>query len=289
MASVCEQEKENLGAKCNDLPSLPACMIETPDNFFIAPDDYATEALLLAKLQDAILDVSSKRIYYWPFFDGYEGNNEDTVYEENALADLKVRNGKYRFRVFFAKGLCLHKAMFTHATKGGRVFLYDVDGRLFGTRDSQGNLRGFSISLLNPEKLIISDGSVATKSPVYVVLANSNEADKNGYVIDLPELTTLNRLTDVTLAVVGTPTATTIVVSVTASCDGTPISGLVTADFVVTTAAGATQVVTAAEGDEGVYTLTGTDMVSGFVNLVAPASLSIEAYESTGKQTVTIA
>ena len=107
----------------------------------------------------------------------------------------------------------------------------------------------------------------------------------DGSFLDAPE-----RLTDVTLTVVGVPTATSIQVSVNVTCDGTPVSGLTAGDFIKYTTAGTTQVIsTVTETSDGVYTLAGTGFTSGTVTLDAPATLSVQAYEAVAPVTVTIA
>jgi hypothetical protein len=68
-----------------------------------------------------------------------------------------------------------------------------------------------------------------------------------------------------------------LIVTVAAHCDGTPILGLITADFLFLNEDGNEVSLTAAEEGEGVYTLTGT-FVDGTLNLVPADELSIQAY-----------
>jgi hypothetical protein len=285
MAAECEIDKSNLGlSKCKNLPQLIRGMITTPSKFSLTKEDAADPE----KWQDALVDSKGARIYLWPNFKGFEDVSEEAVYEDTPLADIKVRDGKYRYRFHIEESLCLHKAMFSHRATSGRVFFIDVEGQLIGTELANGNLAGFNLSLLNTEKLTISDGSVATKSPVYVVLQDNKEMDRSGVTFNGDFVNSLERLTDVTLTV-ESASATSVVVKVVVSCDGTPVNGLALADFVLLATNGDVQTITGVAEVDGVYTLTGTALVSGTVNLVAAKDLTVLAFESTGAVAVTIA
>jgi|SRR5580765_8405872 len=275
--------KKNLGlSKCNLLPALIKGMITTPKGFSIT----AANALLSAQWQNSLLLSPALRTYFWPLFKGFKDNSEKTVYEENELASLKVRDGKYRFQFEIKESLCLHKAMQTHSgNASARVFFIDVENNIIGTTNDNGvTFVGFDIELLNAEKLQFSDGKVSTKSPLYVVLTDNKELDLNGMIVAaVPLSNTLNRLTDVTLAQVGVLAATLVKCTVLASCDGTSIDGLVLADFSIKTAAGVVHAITNVTQDAvtGIYTLTSaTAIVGDILSIVGPAALTIQAYEA---------
>lgn len=293
---ICEEDpKQNLGvSRCNILPQMFAGMITTPLNFSIPAATAAVPATCLAYLQAAVKSGLGVRIYKWPDLSGFEDNSEDAVYEETPLDDILVRDGKYRWRLYIAKSLCLHKAMFTHRGGNQRVLFYDIEGNIFGTELSDGTIAGFTVSLLNVEKLKISDGSVATKSPVYVVLKNSKEVDEAGVLFSGSFYGELVPLTDAELTINPdfATTLTTFHLLVKNACDGDPISGLVLADFAVTTTAGAAQVptgVTESPAGSGNYVIVkSTNFADGFVNLVAASALTVDAYESTGAVAVDV-
>src|SRR5690606_30586716 len=102
--------KVNLG-KSRDirLPNLPKCMITTPNATLIAPEDYATEALLKTKLQALICNPYSTRAYLWPLFSLFENRSEEAQYEDTALGIHPTRDGQYRFMFGIRNGLCSHK------------------------------------------------------------------------------------------------------------------------------------------------------------------------------------
>ncbi len=280
-------DKKNMGlSKCAKLPNMPKCMITTPMNFKATEE----EAVDVDFWQDAMLADKSIRIYPWPLFFDFKDNSEKAVYQSTPLGVRAVRDGRYDFEFDISENLCLHKAMFTHrSVNSQRVFLIDVDNQMLGTTDTDGNFQGAAAMMVHTEKLMISNGTVATQSPVRVVLADNLDYDKNGALLDASFFDQLIRLTDVTITVESS-IATKVVVKVVQTCDGTPVIGFVVADFVLTETDGTPQTITTVtDNGDGTYDLNGTALVSGFVNLVLPADLTIQAYESTGKATVTIA
>lgn len=281
MSLDCNITKKNLGlSKCNKLPSLIKSIITTPSTFKLTPVQLLTETATKTALQNALLTGKANRIYLWPNFVGFENISQEAVYEDNPLAYIPVRDGNYRFKFHIKESLCFHKAMYTHRANSGRAFLFDVENQLIGTQDSDGNFYGLSIQNLNTEKLMFSDGSVSTKSPILLALADNKELDLNGALLDASFINTLTRLTDVTLEVVSA-SATTIVVKVYVTCDETPVNGLDDADFVVLDNAGAAQTISGVTEDDGTYTLTGSSIDTGTINLVEAADLTVPGYEAT--------
>jgi len=275
--------KKNLGlSKCNLLPALIKGMITTPIGFSIT----AANALLVAQWQNSLLLSPALRTYFWPLFKGFKDNSEKTIYEENELASLKVRDGKFRFGFEIKESLCVHKAMQSHSgNASARVFFIDVENNIIGTTEDNGvTFKGFHVELLNAEKLVFSDGKVSTKSPVYVVLSDNKELDVYGMMVAaVPLSASLNRLTDVTLAQVGNLAATIVQCTVKATCDGTSIDGLALADFSIKTAAGVVHAITAVAQDPvtGIYSLTSaTAIIGDILSIVGPAALTVQAYEA---------
>src|SRR5688572_10777432 len=230
------EDKKNLGlSNCNEFPGLMNGMIETNSDFAIPAATVASgSAAVQAYLQAALLDPISARIFNWPNFASFEDVSEEAVYHDSPLKYRKVRDGNYRFKFGIYENLCLHKNMFTHRRNSGRVFLLDQNGFMIGTELSNDDFDGYSIAMLDTQKLKFTDGSVATESPILVALANNIELDKNGSMFDASDfITELYRIVDVELTIVGTPSSTSIVVDVATVCDGTPLSGLVVADFLL--------------------------------------------------------
>lgn len=280
----CNEAKKNMGVvRCTQLPQMFSGMFTTPLGFKIPAATIALgDAAIQTYLQDAMLNPNlNERIYFWPSFVGFEDAKEDAVYEETPLSDLKVRDGKYRWRVQVQQDLCTHRAMGTHNGGNQRVMFTDIESQLFGMDNPAGDFMGFTVSLINVEKLMISDGSAATRTPIYIILKNSKQVDKTGALIQADFVDELARLTDVEITIIGTPTATEIKASVKTVCDETSILGLVVGDFIKKTAAGVVQSITSLTEANGVYTLVGTGWTTGTLELDTPDQLTIQAYEGT--------
>ena len=296
MAEECVTSKMNLSkSKCRTLPNVFAGMLEVPVDFEITAAKIAEGADAVQEfIQDAIKNGLAARAYKWPDFSSFEDLSEETKYQETVLADLKLHPGKYRWRIGISHSLCLHKAMFTHSGGNTRVIFYDIEGNFFGTEKSNDSMTGFYVSLINVEKLKIGDGtSVATQTPVYIVLKDSNEIDQAGIQLDAPFFNDLEPLTDVELALVVTAPGAAVTtddfyISVVQECDGTPVSGLVIGDFDMGTL-GAPDTVVETSSGSGIYRFTrAANFADGDVNLKAAADLSVDAYESLGAVTVNI-
>lgn len=294
MAAIdeCVGEKQNLGlVRCTKLPQLPKGMFTTPPAFKIPVATYqAGQAAIYAYLLAAMKAVKDSRIYFWPRFVGYEDISDPAVYDENILADLFVFNGKSKFNAMFNESLCVHKAMVTHNGSGHRVIPIDIKNQLNGTKLSNGDFAGYLVSLQNMEKLKRSDGQAATKSIVRIVLADSDELDRNGVLLDagdfLSELST-KKLTDVELALVGNPAVGLIKFTIKTVCDQEDVSGFLYTDFELTkTSDGSKVPLTSITRDAttGVYSAisAGNLFVDGTFNMKAPSLISLDSYESTG-------
>lgn len=291
MELSCVIHKKNLGkSKCNKMPTVPKMIIETPDNFFLEPADYATDAALKAALQDLLVAPVNSRGFLWPQFSSFENVSQEAGYEDTIFGMIPMIDGQYRFKMGIHKNMCTHKAIQSHRMLNeGRAFIIDMDNQIWGYEDeATGNIYGFSLALLWTEKFMFGDGtSNATKSPVFICLADNEEFDKSGVLIETKIINQLERLTDVTLTTVGAIAAAAFTVEVKQSCDGVPLSGLVLADFILYAADGvATQVIQTVAEDANIpgrYLLSapgGNDFEDGTLTLRAPSALTVKAYEA---------
>lgn len=288
---TCERVRQNLDkSKCTKLPGVPVSMLTVSNSFELTEEQIATEAALKTALQTVIKASYNDRGWKWPKFSNGEDVSEETIYSKTPFGTRKIRDGNYGFRFMVSKSLCLHKKMFSHSSNEGRVIPYDKEGRIWLTKKSNGKYTGFTVDMLNVEKMKISFGDVLTETPIEVWLSDNLELDENGYLIDCP-FNELEPLTSVVLEVTDVVDSDNFKVTVTQECDGTRVSGLVLADFTVLTAAGAAQApdTVTEPNDDGEYLFTrAANFITGSVNLKAPSAVSIDAYESTGAQTVTI-
>jgi hypothetical protein len=286
--AYCDNEKKNVGVgKCVDLPKIIRSFITTPKNWSVT----MANALLQATWQDAIIAPVQNRIYRFPYFsDIPEYAGSETTYLRNAVGVSPVTDGKYEWLCKFAKNACFHKAAFSHRATEGRIILIDADGYFYGTKVGN-NFAGFTLEMLHTENLMFNDGSRPSETPVRIALANPNEINHSDYgiirVAPSWSIDALNILTDVELTIISA-SATQIVVDVKQACDGTPVNGLDDVDFILLNGAGAAQTITSASEVDGRYTLAGSGLVSGTLDLEAPDDLSIQAYENPEPVEVTV-
>lgn len=284
---ACTRTKKNLNkSKCTKLPAHFRTMITTNDDFQLAPADYATEAALQTALETAIKAGIATRIYLWPNFSNVEDVSEEQQYLDTAWALTPTRDGQYRYKCHISKNMDIHTAMISHrAVNEGRVFFFDMDNQLFGTEDADGNVSGFSLALLHTEKLKVSDGANPSSSAVYICLKDNEEIDEHGVLLDASIINRISPLTDVliTLATGDAFAAAGFMVDVKQR-DGTPLTGLLVADFLMYAADGITpQAIDTAAADANVagrYNLIpDTAFVDGSVTLRAASALTVSPYE----------
>lgn len=285
----CLTDQDNLGASnCKKLPRLIKGMITTPLNFSIP---FAT-AETITPWQAVLLAAKSARAYFWPIAILIENLNEEAVYEETPLGVLNVRDGRYRWRLSFRENLEMHKAMYSHKNFNGRVFFIDDNNQIIGTSEDGVNFKGFNIDLLNPEKMMLNDGSVSSKTPVYISLSDNQELDKNGFLFDGSSfLGSLVRLTTAELTVLASPapSATGFDVQIVSKLDNEAVLGLVAGDFVLLDGAGAGQTIGGVvDNGDGTYSVSGSGLVTGTINLISAATLSVPGWEAEAPATVTI-
>lgn len=276
---ACDEKKKLLGlTKCANLPKMPKSMFETGANFVIpAATIAAGQQAVLDYLQDALVAAEVNRIYKYPNFFKQEDQSDETTYEKTPLGKKKVLDPNYSFKFSISESLCTHTALGTHNTNNCRIIIIDRDNNLIGTKNADGDFAGFTCGLLNVENLKFTDGTVATTSPVVVELINPAQLNKNGQMFPLDFIDDLiNPIEAVIAKVVATTSKVTI--TVLAECDGSAISGLLTADFSFKkTSDGSAQTITAAEvpAGSGTYELSGTSLAGGTIALRAMSLLTI--------------
>lgn len=285
MALSCETNLKNVGASaCKKFPTALAGFIKTPLNFTIP----IASILTASEWQDAIVAAAGVRVHMFPESFDYTNESEEPQRQTSSTGKQRtVRVGEYRFRFLFDVNLEQHKAIYSHIGSAGRIFFIDSNKKLIFTTTDEVNARGFLLGEFQPEKAQFGTGSEISVSPVYLTLQDNTEFDVNGQQVEFAsQFAALNPLTDVKLAQVGTASATAITVSVKSALDEVGIVGLIQADFNLTGVGGSPSGVT--DNNDGTYTIAGTGMGSGNIDLVAADQLSITAYESSGPVAITV-
>lgn len=226
---------------------------------------------------------------------------EPTYNESERQKRTFTRQGDYRHMYSWNLPFDVHKKFQSFRNANVRVFLVDEGGMIFGTNTGTA-LQGFSISMINPLKMNFMAAGADTPSLSSVAVDYNDESEWNKYGVAIaPSWSTsdLEPLVDVSLEVVGTPSATSVVVRVYSTPgyanDGTvakrAIAGIVQADFTVSLGAGTVTSIT--DNEDGTYTIAGTSLATGTVDLVAPTAATSDfgslIFISTGAVAVTIA
>ena len=297
IAPICSSSFGNLGAMCeagNGLATATGIVLTT-DSFSFAN---ATEFATLSKWQDA---VKAKQIFPLMGIMETDDNTEEVSYYESPQGSkVKLRDGKYIYTYKFYLSLAQHKELQKFSSAKLRYFIIDAKNQIRGYSPDGTEIKGYSIQTFEAEKMQPASADTPAFSPISIVEQNASQWNGFGAVISPNwEAEGLSSLTNVDLSIVGTPSATTIVVNVGAKIGLNPdgsdslvaITGIAPADFVVLKATdGSTQTVTYVDNGDGTYTGTGTSLVSGSVNLKAPSAMASSGLliESTGAVDFTI-
>jgi len=186
-----------------------------------------------------------------------------------------VKRGKYKYMFTLEVNECLKKKLiYFDGFTEGVYFTYGeaIRGRTIDSGINVVPIR-VSMTIVDKEKLLTTGGEGGT---VDIIIQLENQKDLNlydyGRVMSW-EPEDLDGLTEVDLTLIGTASATTVVVDVTSTCYGNTKAiaglGLTSADWVVENGT----VVSAVESSTipGRYTITGTTFATGTFNLAAPS------------------
>ncbi len=170
--------------------------------------------------------------------------------------------GLYEFLVQFVNGLYFHTALFSLSSFGNYDVLYvDTAGNLLGTQATNGSLKGFSVGMLQGQRLTWATDTAGQREGLAFQLTERTELDENPAYIQKQasfDPRTLEGVNESTLSYVNAPAAadTTLTVKVVTRQDEKPVSGISTTDFKVTINDVVTPITAAEVGSTGVYTLT---------------------------------
>lgn len=264
-------------------------LLLTPKDFQFADMD---SALVESNYQDAFEQVSD-RVYCLPFIINSEDQSEDMIREEFPGGEsLVVREGNVAEMLYMHLSVGDYRKLRTYNNKTFRAIEIDSEGNIRGTTPDETVFTGYEVTEFYVGKIQRTAGDVVPKVPVFIKYREPSELSDNLVVLQPRELTTnawdprdLDGLIDVELTV-NTATSTNINVTATAYLKGEPLAGFdEITDWILATGQTITGVT---DNGDGTYDLAGTGLVSGTINLAASADLSMDGYESTGAQTVTI-
>lgn len=175
----------------------------------------------------------------------FEDNSSDDTIETLSDQTSSVASlGLYQFNVQFVNGIYFQAALTSLRSFGTRnVIFVDVENNIFGTKASDGSLKGFSTNMVNPGRLSFpTDSEGIQKQSLAFQLSERDEVDKNYIFIDKCSLEdgfypkTIDGVNEVVLSFTAEPTNTSTSISVKATLkqDGSAFTGASYTDFLIT-------------------------------------------------------
>lgn len=171
--------------------------------------------------------------------------------------------GLYEFACTFINGLAFHAALHSLNSFGSfNILFVDRDGNILGTKAASGQLKGFSVGMLQGQRLMFPSDSTGQKEGIGFQFTDRGELDRDYVYIDHAEVSPfrpekIEGINEVVLSYNAVPSdsGTSIVINAKMKQNGKPFTGALTGDFLLTNN-GATLSQTVAESPSGTYTFT---------------------------------
>jgi hypothetical protein len=272
----------NTGAKeqCLNGPVVRHALAPTDQEF-----STATAAKTLATWRTA--EAAKEIIPLYEIEQLAVADTEDTYYE--ARKRYKTKNGK-KVRTFECHlGVCSHRALASYHGKKMRVYEFTDAQEIKACTVDGTKVRGQLVTI-EVGKMVDATDEKPQYTPVTLTYEDYKEFE-NGPVVLRPTWShiELQGIFDVTLALSGTPTSSSIKFTASAGCAGDDVvTALEDANVKLYNADGTLKTHTFVAADaNGVYELTGTGFENGmYINLNGVVQQTEATYESTGALTI---
>lgn len=274
---TCGVDKSVLGTKGDGcLEALSVMLVLAKKGFkFTSVADFKSKA----KWDEAI-----KAGNIVPLYEHYElaNNNTDATFYETREFRYKTQEAIKAFTVEYYISLCQTAALRSYEDSEYSTFFRVLeDGAIQGVYD-EGGVKGQSIKNFAVGQ---RDEPVADKPATvmaYITVSDFNELEGNSVIVnpDFDPLVDIERVAQVAMTV-NSASSTTVEVAVATGCNGIIVEGLQASDFKLYDGNGTEQTVDSVnEATPGVYTITGTALVSGTVSLNGIVEVATELYQS---------
>lgn len=122
-----------------------------------------------------------------------DNSSDDTIETLDDGTKQIATPGLYEFAVTFINGLAFHAALHSLNSFGSYdVVFVDRDGNLLGTKASDGSLKGFSVGMLQGNKLAFPTDAVGQKEGIMFQFTVRKELDTDYIYIQQTQLGTFN-------------------------------------------------------------------------------------------------
>jgi len=273
-------------ASCMEKLGHDAMLIFTTLDFSFASESSAeTEA-------DWQTGIDAETVFPFPQFDEIEPALEDDVGQDFPTGvKLFVREGKYGGIGRFETSICNLARLRTFNEAIGRAFIVTANNKIFGTSPDGAIFKGFKLSQFHISKLGSTDGSTNRMVELkYQFKQPSEMADYPAVPQTTWDPLDLVGLYAVTVTI-SASSSTEVTCAVTKDCDGTAITGLVVADFLlIDDADGAEVINSATDNEDGTYTLDVETLGADdyILNLNEPADQTTGGYKAGTAATFTV-
>lgn len=285
-------------------------MILTDPSVEFDSSDLASLSAFVAAVNAGVIAARGSRVY--PIHDivNFEDNTSEATQGSlgnlvNTQIDLSDAIPSFLLRHY--NGEAFHKKLARFKSQSVRVIFYDDAYTLFGTADSNGKFKGYSVAQFRTLPAKFGDASNPAQYPFRIVLSSAAEyVDNAAFVIGDSSISSINGLIDVVLSMFSQSTNVIKIAGVTEGA-GTNIIELYNGEL---DAAAAWSVLNAQTGaaftvtsyvydstnkvmtitlDSTAYTAltSGQKVTIDFVSASALSALGVTPYESKGKVTIT--
>ncbi|WP_299129375.1 hypothetical protein [uncultured Winogradskyella sp.] len=261
------QKKTGADKQCLTKPTVGYALAKSSQAFADAAAFRSKTAWDTAKQAEDVI------IMY--LIDTSELANVDPSYYEGRISKIETKEGRKGLRVKHLLGYCSHGALLSYKeSEYNYIYEFTEDGLVKGIEQTDGTIKGQELSNflvgIAQEPVIEGDPQHCFVEMIY---ADPNEMSNNGAEVK-PDFNVLKYkgVYPATLTVVGSPSATELVVRATYGCDGKPLTGLTLSDFVLKNGSGTAQTpdsVSAGTGDDAnLYTFVDTDLATGTIETI---------------------
>lgn len=195
--------------------------------------------------------------------ENFTDNTPDNVTEEFESGIKKhVRKAKYEFLAQFSKGMYFNAALdYLNSDGSYDAVLVDIEGNILGTQSNSGSLKGFSLGMLQKQKLTWATDSTAQREGIAFQMTVPNEFDRDYVYVQNTQLDfnpeNLDGVNEVVLNLsVPATAATTLTVVASRKQDSGAFTGAAFGDFLVTKNGVTSNPTAAPESPAGTYVLT---------------------------------
>ena len=212
---------------------------KTKDLWFVVKGFVFDGTRALDKTYTDELQASGKLIVVNGIRTFTDNSSEDQIETLEDGTEQVTTLGLYKFLVQFTNGLYFHAALNSLSSFSQYDVLFvDTAGNILGTEAPNGSLKGFSVGMIQGQKLTFATDTAAQREGLAFQLTERTELDESYVYIQKQtgfDPRVLEGVNQVVLSYVNAPSATdtTLTIKAVSKQSGTPIGGIAYTNFLV--------------------------------------------------------